>query len=255
MLVLLSPSKDIKLRSNEAPNLSTRPIMLESTKTLVDVMRGKSIHDVMKLMKISHKLAQLTVDRFEQFELQNSNHIGASAIFTFNGDVYRQFGIEDFNAKELGHAQSTIRIISGLYGILKPLDLMQPYRLEMGIRLQTSSAKTLYQFWGDKLALAINDDLADHSSKVIINLASKEYSRAVPQKALQFPLINITFENKSKGMHKVIGFHAKRARGKMARWIVKNNITSPDELRDFSDSGYKFSKNSSTASNFTFKEA
>ena len=252
MLVLLSPSKDLNFDPvNDLPE-PTRPMLKDDTAALAKVMKTKTANDLKKLMKISDNLAELNADRYQAFQSEGKSNSSKAALFAFTGDVYRAMQPQDFDKKELDFAQNTVRTLSGLYGVLKPLDLIQPYRLEMGTRLETERGKNLYDFWGDKVTETLNQDIKETGASHIINLASAEYYKVVNAKKLDAPVIDIKFLEEKDGKSRVIGLFSKRARGMMTKWIVENKAKKPGDLSDFDAGGYKFQKSQSTDKEFVY---
>jgi len=251
MITLISPSKDIKIRPPQSSVALTEPRLLDETKKLVKKMREKSASDIEQMMKVSPAIAKLTASRFQDFDDRNKTN--NSALFTFYGDVYRNLFSDDFSKEEIEFSQENLRIISGLYGILRPLDMIQPYRLEMGRRLETTAGKNLYQFWGTQLGETIKKDLDSHHLPFVINLASNEYAKAIKFLDVDIPIIQVQFLNITKSGPRVVGVHAKKARGLMARWIVKNRIENPYDLHSFNLNGYEFSPQKSNSLLMTFE--
>ncbi len=246
MLILLSPAKKINLEAVKLPLEPTRPQMLEMTRELMGELKKMSVEDIQKLMKLSDNLAKLNYDRFQNFRLDNRSNSAKPAAFVFNGNVYEGLDALSMDKDALGFGQHNLRILSGLYGLLRPLDLIQPYRLEMGTRLKTRRGNNLYQFWGSLLAEKLNDELVEHRDKKIINLASNEYIKAVDKNVLSVPVIEAKFLNIKDGQARNLMYYAKKARGQMARWIMDEKIENYDDLRGFNIEGYKFDKNKST---------
>ncbi|WP_428086569.1 peroxide stress protein YaaA [Candidatus Thioglobus sp.] len=235
MLAIISPSKTQNFSSPDIHDYSlTR--QLDESKLLVDILKTKSQNELAKLMSISEKLAKLNYDRFQQFSLPFNFDNAKQALLAFKGDVYNGIDAPSLSKQDLTFAQDNLRMLSGLYGVIRPLDLIAPYRLEMGTKLANPKGKNLYQFWGDKISQVLNED----EPKVIINLASNEYFKAVDQKALKARIINIAFKELKNDQYKIIGIYAKRARGLMARFIIKNRINNPEDLKAFSLEGYRF---------------
>ena len=251
MIVLLSPAKSLNLEPSKLKKHST-PRHLEASNVLVDQLKGKSANSLKKLMSVSDKIAELNVSRFNNFEtpftLQNSKQ----AVLTFDGDVYTGLDARTFDTKDHNFAQKHIRILSGLYGVLKPLDLMQAYRLEMGTKLKVNKKKNLYDFWDEKITQTINEDLAKSNSSILLNLASKEYFNAVKPKLINGNVIHVHFKELRNGQYKVISFSAKKARGRMANLIVKNQIKDLKSLYKLNVDGYKYKKNLSDETNLFF---
>ncbi|WP_294884139.1 peroxide stress protein YaaA [uncultured Gilliamella sp.] len=246
MLTIISPAKTLDYQSPLITTTHTLPDCLEATKQLIAVCKKLTSDDLAKLMSISPKLAAVNYERFQNwhpdFNLQNARQ----AILAFKGDVYEGLHVEDFTPSDLQFAQSHLRILSGLYGLLKPLDLIQPYRLEMGIRLKNGNNTNLYQFWGESLTDKLNEELAKSSQPTLINLASNEYFKAIQVKHLNGKIIQPIFLDKSKDDYKVISFYAKKARGLMSRFIIKNNINNYNDIKSFNLDGYQFDSHRST---------
>ena len=242
MLTLLSPAKSLDLDSPLPTRKHTQPRMLPETERLVEIMRRKSPEELGELMGISSELAELNVERYAAFTTPFTPRNARPAVFLFHGDVYRGMdAARRFDARDLGQAQKTLRILSGLYGVLRPLDLIAPYRLEMGTRLATNRGDSLYAWWGSRLTEQIAADLAaSPGPAVVVNLASTEYSSAVDLDSLDARVVTPRFEDQNpKGDWKVIAFAAKRARGLMAGWIVQHRVRSVRALRDFAEDGYE----------------
>lgn len=252
MLVLLSPSKKQEFKDNNRFENSGKPYFTEEIEKLVSILKKYSINELMQKMDISEELAAINFKRFQNFQddftTQNSN----SAIKMFKGDVYAYLQLDQYNNDQLDFMQKTFRILSGLYGILSPFDLVQPYRLEMSTLFMDQSFKDLYHFWGDKITLKINQDIIDTKSKYVINLASNEYWNAVHVKNLKAPVINIKFQENRNGVLKTIALNAKRARSMMSHFITQNCILDPKDLLCFNDNGYKFSKSHSKENEFVY---
>lgn len=253
MLVLLSPAKTLDM-SSPIPDLSvTQPRMLKSTNELVDILKNYDVAGLKKLMGVSDKIATLNVERFRGFAEKATASNAHPALAAFKGDVYAGMDADSFSEADYEFAQTALRMLSGLYGVLRPLDLMQAYRLEMGTQLATNQGKNLYEFWDSRITDILNNDLAEYAHKTIINLASKEYYSSVKPKALASPVLTLSFKEKKNGAYKVIGLLAKRARGMMARYIVKERLSSETEaLKDFNDAGYRFMPSLSYDSEWVF---
>lgn len=252
MITLLSPAKSVNF-DDPAPTQSfTTPELLSQSKQLVTLLKRHDKNDLMDLMSISEKLADLNLGRFKAFkppfDLQNAKQ----ALFSFTGDVYRHMRLNTYGEKQLGFAQNHLRILSGLYGYLRPLDLIQPYRLEMKTPLKNKRGENLYQFWDKRITQALNRDLKVHEAPAVINLASKEYAKAIDLKNLKTPVFNIEFKEVKDGQAKVIAIFAKWARGMMADYIIQNGIDQPEELKAFHISNYAYSENDSTETNWVF---
>lgn len=238
MIILISPSKSIDMCSTPFPKEVSQPSFLKESKTLIKILSSMSEKEVGNFLKVSDKLSKLNYDRFKNWSTPFNSNNSKPAILSFTGDVYDSLSVKDFTHNDYKYAQNKLLILSGLYGILKPLDLIQPYRLEMGRNLKTNNAKNLYQFWSNKISnyiQNINDD-------TIINLASNEYYKVINPKLIKKNVITPIFKDKKNGEYKMISFYAKKARGMMSRYIIKNQINNSDDLNDFNVSGYSFSK-------------
>ncbi|MFC3415638.1 peroxide stress protein YaaA [Algoriphagus hitonicola] len=248
MLILLSPAKTLDYSTPDFQEHS-QPEFTSDIKSLVSVMKKKSAQDIADLMHVSENLAQLNEERYKTFQKEFTPENSKQALLAFKGDVYTKIDVDTFTDEDFEFAQNHLRILSGLYGLLKPLDLIQPYRLEMGTRLETNKGKNLYEYWGQKIAKAINEA---SNNKPVINLASQEYFKAVDQKALKVPVITIHFKEFKNEKYQVVGFFAKQARGIMANYAIKNKITDPEKLKTFNESGYEFADQLSTTSDWVF---
>ena len=246
MLIVLSPAKTLDYESKLLTRAHTQPRMIEESAKLVDTMMTKSPDDVASMMHISNNLAQLNVQRFQDWEPAFSLQNSRQAILAFKGDVYIGMDIDRFGARDYTEAQKRIRILSGLYGVLRPLDLMQPYRLEMGTKLKTDRGDTLYDFWDDRITDLLNEDIAERKAKVLLNLASNEYFSSIDPKAIDARIISPRFLDEKNGTYKIISFFAKRARGSMAAWLVLNRVKTAKGLLDFDADGYRYDPHRST---------
>ncbi|MBT3307315.1 MAG: peroxide stress protein YaaA, partial [Alphaproteobacteria bacterium] len=216
------------------------PDFLDRSDILVEAAKRLSRADLARTMKLSDKLADLNYRRFQDFTTPFTLANAKQAALVFNGDTYVGLEAATLDTADMDFAQDHLRILSGLYGVLRPLDLIQPYRLEMGARIQPPGANNLYEFWDDRLAVAINKATADHKDRTVINLASVEYFKAVAKDALDSAVITPVFKEVKVGVAKVIGLFAKRARGAMARYIIQNRLESPDRIKEFNVDGYVF---------------
>lgn len=241
MIILISPAKSLNLDPVDYTDYST-PRMLTESQVLVDVLKKKTARSLKKLMKVSDKIAELNVDRYQQFETPFTKENAKPAVLTFSGDVYTGLQADDFSAADMEFAQNHLRILSGLYGVLKPMDLMQAYRLEMGLPLKYRRKKNLYEFWDAKITELINNDLEESEGDYIINLASQEYFRSVKPALLKGNLIHVNFKENRNGQYKVISFNAKKARGAMARQIIQKRLTTPDQIKDLNVDGYLYNE-------------
>ncbi|MEN8189031.1 MAG: peroxide stress protein YaaA [Thermodesulfobacteriota bacterium] len=252
MIFLLSPSKGQDFNSQLPPHTSSQPENLDRSQQLVDCLREYDQAGLGQLMSISEKLAALNHARFQNFQLPFTEENGRSALFAFTGDVYSQIPAFDYSEKDLQFAQDHMRILSGLYGCLRPLDLIQPYRLEMKTRLKNPGGKNLYEFWGDTPTEALNHLVAKRNEKSIINLASGEYFKVIKAKKLDGQLITVQFKEEKNGVLKTIAIHAKRARGMMADFIISGHLNEPEQLKDFTGGGYRFSPEGSKTDTYLF---
>lgn len=249
VLILLSPAKSLDYASPMPKLTVTTPRLLEESARLVDVMRGKSVAELAALADISDELAALNAQRWAEFSLPFTPRNARPAVLAFDGDVYRGMDVRKrFTTRDYTEAQKTVRILSGLYGVLRPLDLIQPYRLEMGTRLTTERGSSLYDWWGPIVTDLLADDLAGSpGSRAVINLASNEYSGAVRPERLGVPVISPRFEDTTaRGRRGVVSFYAKRARGEMAGWLVARRVRTAAAVKDFDAAGYRYDEAAST---------
>lgn len=253
MLFLLSPAKKLDYESPVRTTLKSQPLFIPQAEVLVDILKDYSADQLAELMKLSDNLAELNVERFQQWSPDFSLDNARQAVLAFNGDVYEGLDAVSLSDGQLQWAQEHLIILSGLYGALRPLDLMQPYRLEMGTRLKTAEGSNLYQYWGDSIARYLNERLADQRTRAVINLASVEYFKSVDQKVLQAPVIECVFQDERKGKWRVISFYAKKARGLMMRYAIDNEIDTVEGLKDFSAEGYAFDEAASEAQRLVFR--
>lgn len=252
MLIVLSPAKSLDLETPFRARKFSQPEFLPDAKKLVKDLKKLNPDDLSELMNMSSKLGALNHERYANWHPPFNKDNARPAIFTFMGDVYQGLEANTFTAADLNYAQKHLRILSGLYGILKPLDLMQPYRLEMGTSLSTNKGDNLYAYWGTKLTKALNTDLADDKKKVLVNLASNEYFNAVQPKDLDATIITPAFKDFSSGKYRFLSYYAKQARGMMAAFIIKNRITSIEKLKEFDTAGYRYSEQDSTETKLVF---
>jgi cytoplasmic iron level regulating protein YaaA (DUF328/UPF0246 family) len=255
MLFVVSPAKNLDYETPAATEQYTQPQLLDDAQTLVERCRELSPQELGSLMKISDKLAGLNAARFTEWHTPFTPENAKQAVFAFNGDVYSGLDADSLDAKAIEYAQDHMRILSGLYGVLRPLDLMQPYRLEMGTRLQNSGGKDLYQFWGDKITEQLNQDLARLDQSVLVNLASNEYFKSVNPKKLRANILTPVFKDTKNGQLKVISFYAKKARGMMARYIVEQRPQTADDLKGFDHAGYYYDDSLSSDNELVFCRA
>lgn len=241
MLFLLSPAKSLDYESAlPAGVTASKPLFTAQSQQLIDVLRQQSPQDIASLMSLSDKLATLNVARYEAWSPRSTVHNARPAALAFNGDVYEGLQAASLSPEDLQWAQRHLGILSGLYGVLRPLDALQPYRLEMGTRLATPAGKDLYQFWGAQIAEHLNQRLQADATPVVVNLASQEYFKSVQRQVLKARVIECVFEDWKGGVYKIISFHAKRARGLMARYAITERVRLPQQLEGFALEGYGF---------------
>ncbi|MDA0314489.1 MAG: peroxide stress protein YaaA [Bacteroidetes bacterium] len=248
MLLVISPAKTLDYSHPEYSG-HTQPEFSAEVKDLVGVLRKKTASEISKLMHLSDSLASLNEERYKTFTETFNPDNSKQALLAFKGEVYAKMEADQFSAEDLEFAQQHLRILSGLYGVLKPLDLIQPYRLEMGTKLKTKKGNSLYDYWGTKISKALN---AAGEGRTLVNLASQEYFKAVDKNTLKMPVITIHFKEHKEGSYQVVGFFAKQARGLMARYAILNRITEPKQLKVFQEEGYEFSAPLSTAQDWVF---
>lgn len=257
MILLISPAKSLDYETPVPVKKHSQGEFLDEAKKLMSTLRKLNPEQLSSLMHISEKLADLNFQRNLNWQLPFTSDNARQAIFAFTGDVYQGLEAYSLDSKDLAFAQKHLRILSGLYGVLRPLDLIQPYRLEMGSALKHGKHQSLYEFWGSQLAEHLNEELNSQRSQSVINLASNEYFKAVDKKVLKHPVISPVFKDYKNGKYKVISFFAKKARGYMAAWVIRNRIDNPDKIVDFDVAGYRYaaSESSPDAPVFLRKEA
>ncbi|QET02263.1 MULTISPECIES: peroxide stress protein YaaA [Cupriavidus] len=256
MLIVLSPAKSLDYETPAPIKTHTMPRFIDRSATLIERLRRLAPQDVSALMDISDKLAVLNVTRYADWSAEFTAANSKQAVLAFNGDVYDGLDAKSLTTDDLAFAQKHLRILSGLYGLLRPMDWMQPYRLEMGTRLDNAAGKDLYAFWGDDVTRLLNKDMSDlkhEGPATLINLASEEYFKVVRPKVLNARVITPVFEDWKGGRYKIISFHAKRARGTMARYAVTHRVTEPARLRRFAEDGYAFDKAASSDDRWVFR--
>lgn len=254
MLILLSPAKSLDYETPLAPNMPhSEPQFVSQSTQLIKVLRKQSPQQLASLMSLSDKLAALNVARYAAWEPRFGPDNSRQAVMAFNGDVYEGLQAHSLSKADLEWAQQHVAILSGLYGVLRPLDWMQPYRLEMGTALATAKSSNLYQFWGGQIAQYINAQLQADASPTVLNLASQEYFKAVDRKTLQARVVECVFEDYKNGVYKVISFHAKRARGLMARYAITHRAKTPQALHKFDSEGYAWDDAASEPDRLVFK--
>jgi cytoplasmic iron level regulating protein YaaA (DUF328/UPF0246 family) len=254
MLFLISPAKTLDFESSSLTDTFTQPVFQKETSALVELMRHYSWNDLASMMSVSEKIARLNAARFQEWHLPFTLQNAKQSVFAFKGDVYTGLAVETMDQQGLSYLQTNLRILSGLYGLLRPLDLMQAYRLEMGTKVNHPACTDLYAFWGTKITEQINRDLSsDHA--YVINLASNEYFKAVQPKKLSKPVITPVFKDAKNGQYKIISFYAKKARGLMMRFAADNAIREPEMLKAFDYEGYQFDPAESSDLTWVFKRA
>ncbi|MEM6474848.1 MAG: peroxide stress protein YaaA [Pseudomonadota bacterium] len=252
MLTLLSPAKKLKFDETQTSLEVTTPRLAEDTREIATVAKKQSAADLAKLMHISDNLAELNAERFKLFDLDGRSNSAKPAGLTFDGDVYWGLKAKSLGDETLAYAQDHLRILSGLYGVLRPMDAIQPYRLEMGTKMTNPRGKSLYDFWGSRIAEKLAKDLGDHDDQTIVNLASNEYFKAVDTSVLPGKVIEATFLNVKDGEARRLMYHVKFGRGLMARWIMENRIEKADDLRGFDADGYSFDAKASSETELVF---
>ena len=252
MLAILSPAKTLDYETPLKTKLNSQPIYGRESNQLIKTLRTFEPFEVASLMKISDKLADLNHKRYVEWRNKPPESKTRPAALAFKGDVYQGLEAESFSDNDLKFAQRHLRILSGLYGLLRPLDVIQPYRLEMGTKLKTSKGQNLYDYWGTKLTTGLNEALKESKEGTLVNLASNEYFGAVQPKLLEGSLLNIGFKEKRNGQLKFVSFSAKKARGLMAKFIIKERLKNPDDLKNFDLEDYKFNKKLSSELDWTF---
>jgi len=252
MLILISPAKSLDFETENSNKTFSESSFLKESQSLIKQVRKFSTDEIADFMSISPKLAQLNYERFVNWHLPFDLDNAKQAILAFKGDVYTGLDAGSLSETELQTAQKDLRILSGLYGVLRPLDLIQAYRLEMGKKLKTTKGNNLYEFWGDKITTEINKTLKENNDKHLINLASNEYFKSVNKKKIKAEIITPVFKDFKNGQYKVISFFAKKARGLMTRFIIQNNITDPEYLKAFNSDGYTFNPHLSTDTELVF---
>jgi cytoplasmic iron level regulating protein YaaA (DUF328/UPF0246 family) len=252
MLITLSPSKGQDFETAGLTKKNSSPADLKESELLIKELRKIKSKQLQALMDVSENIAKLNVDRYKTFTTPFTAKNAKQAIFAFKGDVYSGLDLDKFTEDDYAYAQDHLRILSGLYGCLRPLDLIQPYRLEMKTRLKNDRGENLYQFWGDRITKSINKELKKQKEPVLVNLASNEYFKSVKPKLLEGRLLNINFKETKDGKTRVVAIFAKRARGMMADFIIRNRIERPEDLKKFNADGYRFNKSLSDDRQWTF---
>ena len=246
MLLLISPAKTLNFDSQAPIEQHTKPQFLTEAQGLIDILREFDVSDIQSLMGVSEKIAILNCDRFAHWKKATSLSTGKQAVYAFQGDVYTGLEIDSFGTQQQNRAQKHLRILSGLYGLLRPMDVIMPYRLEMGTKLLNSHGKTLYAYWMNKITDAIEVDIQTSVSKAVLNLASNEYFKSVQSKSLSVDVIAPVFKDFKNGQYKIISFYAKKARGLMARYCIQNKVSTPEQVLGFDLAGYYYDEARST---------
>jgi cytoplasmic iron level regulating protein YaaA (DUF328/UPF0246 family) len=255
MLFVLSPAKKLDYDSVLPTESHTQPLFVKEAAQLIKVLKTQSTAEVAALMDLSDALAQLNVDRYASWKTTFTQKNARQAVLAFNGDVYEGMNAATLKEKDLHWAQDHVAILSGLYGVLRPLDLMQPYRLEMGTKLKNPSGATLYAFWQKTIAPYLNERLAKEKNPIVVNLASEEYFKAIDLKALNARIVQCVFQDGKNDVYKVVSFHAKRARGLMARYAIEKRVTKPEDLTKFDSEGYAYVASLSTDDKLVFRRS
>jgi cytoplasmic iron level regulating protein YaaA (DUF328/UPF0246 family) len=253
MLFLLSPAKKLDFETPAHIADSTQPLFIEPATQLIDVLKTKTAGEIAGLMDLSDNLSELNAKRYADWRPKFTAKTAKQAVLAFNGDVYEGLDAPSMTAKQLDWAQQHLVILSGLYGALRPLDLMRPYRLEMGTRLQTPVGKNLYQFWGTRIAQYLNERQAGDKAPVVVNVASEEYFKSVDRKVLAARVVQCVFEDRKGAAYKVISFHAKRARGLLVRHAIVHKIAKPEGLKSFDAEGYAYDESVSEPDRLVFR--
>ena len=252
MLAVISPAKTLDLSPPDSAIEYTQPELLEHAQQLVEVMKKKSKADIGKLMGISDKLAELNRDRYQEFSTPFTSENAKQAMLAFKGDVYQPLEIGSYKKADFNYAQKHVRMLSGLYGVLRPLDLMQAYRLEMGTKLKTDRGKSLYDFWGSLITDNLNEAIGQQRGRHLINLASNEYFDSVRTSDIDADIITPMFKDLKKGKYVIVSFYAKKARGMMINYMIRNRAKKPADLKDFQVAGYAFNAELSDDKTYTF---
>ncbi len=252
MLTVISPAKTLDYDTKPVTERFTLPQYLDDSQVLIQQLRELSPAQISELMHLSDKLAGLNAARFGSWTPDFSPANAKQALLAFKGDVYTGLDAESLGEDDFSYAQQHLRMLSGLYGLLRPLDLMQPYRLEMGTKLANARGKDLYAFWGTRISEWLNQALAEQGDDVLLNLASNEYFSAVKRSALNARVINVDFKDLKNGQYKIISFYAKKARGMMSRFVIQQRINDPDQLKQFDVQGYYYSADQSKADHLVF---
>ncbi len=252
MLTVISPAKNLDYESPVPLKKATKASMLDDSQVLVDQLKTLAPHKIAKLMGVSDKLATLNFDRYQAWQLPFTAKNARQAVYAFNGDVYAGLRAYSMSEADMAFAQEHLRILSGLYGLLRPLDRIQAYRLEMGTQLRTQAGKDLYAYWGDRITQQLNKQIKKSGSQVLVNLASNEYFKVIKPNLLGAEVIHPVFKDLKQGEYKIISFFAKKARGRMSAYIIKNQIKDASEIKGFDWDGYRYNPSLSQGSKWVF---
>ncbi|MEO9966597.1 MAG: peroxide stress protein YaaA [Reichenbachiella sp.] len=253
MIAVISPAKTLDFENEIQFDSHTLPRFSTQTNKLIREMRQRKEEELMSMMDVSENIAQLNVKRYKNYRQQHSLDNSRPSVHAFKGDVYIGLDVDQLDSSDFEFAQSHLRILSGLYGLLRPMDIIQPYRLEMGTSVSIGDYTSLYGYWGDQIVKLMHKDLKEQEDEIIVNLASKEYFKALNRKRLKARVINVDFLDFNKNDYKVISFFAKKARGMMARYIIKNRISNPEDLKGFDYEGYYFEPTNSKDNHLVFR--
>lgn len=252
MLAIISPAKTLDFECQLPAHRATKPQYLSEAGELIEVLRKKSRPQLQELMKLSEKLADLNFGRYKEWRPEASEDMARAALFAFRGDVYTGFELDAYGTDDLKYAQSHLRILSGLYGLLRPLDLIQPYRLEMGTALKTRKGRNLYDYWGEQLTDGLKKAVKKSETNYLVNLASNEYFSALSPDRLDAEVITPQFKQLKNGSYKFLSFYGKKARGMMSDFIIRERVETPEGLKNFSREGYSFNRSLSEGNNYVF---
>ena len=252
MLIVISPAKTLDMETRVSSQIQSQPALLDKSNKLVSVLKKMKATELSQLMSISPKLGQLNFERFQEWTIPYIKDKSRPAIFAFRGEVFSALDIDTFSEDDLAYTQNHLRILSGLYGILRPMDSILAYRLEMGTKLSVNKKQGLYAFWGDEITDLLNNALSQQNDNVLINLASNEYFKSINPKKLNAQVFTPVFKDYKNGQYKIISFFAKKARGLMTRFILKNQISHPANLKHFEEDGYYYNEQLSNHNTFTF---
>lgn len=254
MITLLPPAKSLDENASFDSGAVTQPWFMDQASEVIKVLKNLSSADIQKLMKVSKGIADINVERFSSFTKKHTTKNAYPALYLYNGDTHKQLERDEYSKKELEYAQNHILFVTGLYGLLRPLDLVQPYRLEFGRKVAVDKAKNLYEYWEDVLANKLNEYVAEKNTKAILNACSKEYAKAINPEKIRVPVVTVEFLEKKSGEYKVVGVLSKKARGSIGNWVIKNKITDIEDVKKFTGDRYIYDASRSTERHFVFKE-